>query len=86
MKEIKANKAGLVVEFLVQPGETIIVHQDVVMLESMKMYIPVQSSAAGLVTRIRAKEGDVVNDGDILLEVDEEVSLPLSQEGQEGSA
>lgn len=81
MKEIKANKAGLVVEFLVQPGETIIVHQDVVMLESMKMYIPVQSSAAGLVTRVRVKEGDVVNAGDILLEVDEEVSLSLSQEG-----
>jgi acetyl-CoA carboxylase biotin carboxyl carrier protein len=80
MKEIKANKAGLVVEFLVQPGETIMVHQDVVMLESMKMYIPVQSSAAGLVTRVRVKEGDVVNDGDILLEVDEEVSLPQSQE------
>jgi acetyl-CoA carboxylase biotin carboxyl carrier protein len=70
MKEIKANKAGLVVEFLVQPGETIAVNQDVVMLESMKMYIPVQASASGIVRRVKVKEGDVVNDGDVLLELE----------------
>jgi acetyl-CoA carboxylase biotin carboxyl carrier protein len=70
MKEIKANKAGLVVEFLVQPGETIAVNQDVVMLESMKMYIPVQANAGGIVKQMRVREGDVVNDGDVLLELE----------------
>ena len=75
MKEVKANKAGLVVEFLVQPGETITVNQDVIVLESMKMYISVQASVSGLVKRVRVKEGDVVNDGDVLLEVEECLSL-----------
>jgi acetyl-CoA carboxylase biotin carboxyl carrier protein len=70
MKEIKANKAGLVVEFLVQPGETVAVNQDVVMLESMKMYISVQATAGGIVKTVKVKEGDVVNDGDVLLELE----------------
>jgi len=70
MKEIKADKAGLVVECLVQPGETIILHQDVVMLESMKMYIPVRADAIGVVKRLKVKEGDEVKDGDVLLELE----------------
>lgn len=70
MKEIKANKAGLVVEFLVQPGETVVANQDVVMLESMKMYLPVQASESGVVKTIRVREGDVVKDGDVLLELE----------------
>jgi acetyl-CoA carboxylase biotin carboxyl carrier protein len=57
VKEIKADKAGLVVEFLVRPGETIKVDQDVVMLESMKMYIPVQASAGGVIKSVKVKEG-----------------------------
>jgi acetyl-CoA carboxylase biotin carboxyl carrier protein len=70
MKEIRANRAGLVVEFLVQPGETVTIDQDVVILESMKMYIPVQASAAGIVKAVKIKAGDVINDGDVLLELE----------------
>lgn len=70
MKEIKANKAGLVVEFLVQPGETVMVNQDVVMLESMKMYIPVRASTGGIVKVVKVREGDTVCDGDVLLELE----------------
>ena len=36
MKHILSNMAGVVLEFLVKPGEQISVDQDVVMLESMK--------------------------------------------------
>ncbi len=62
--------AGVVLEFLVKPGEQIAVDQDVVMLESMKMQIPVQSTVTGTVRTIKVQEGDFVNDGDILLEVE----------------
>ena len=62
--------AGVVLEFLVKQGEEIAVDQDVVMLESMKMQIPVQSMVAGTVKTIRVNEGDFVDDGDILLEVE----------------
>jgi acetyl-CoA carboxylase biotin carboxyl carrier protein len=70
MKRIVSNMAGVVLEFLVKPGEKISVDQDVVMLESMKMQIPVQSTVSGTVKSIKVNEGDFVDDGDILIEVE----------------
>jgi acetyl-CoA carboxylase biotin carboxyl carrier protein len=70
MKRIVSNMAGVVLEFLVQPGEAISVDQDVVMLESMKMQIPVQSTVEGKVKTLKVNEGDFVDDGDVLLEVE----------------
>jgi acetyl-CoA carboxylase biotin carboxyl carrier protein len=62
--------AGVVLEFLIKPGEEVSVDQDVVMLESMKMQIPVQSTVNGKVKVIKANEGDFVNEGNVLLEVE----------------
>jgi acetyl-CoA carboxylase biotin carboxyl carrier protein len=70
MKRVVSNMAGVVMEFLVKPGEAISVDQDVVMLESMKMQIPVQSTVAGTVKTLKVNEGDFVDDGDVLLEVE----------------
>ena len=70
MKRVVSNMAGVVLEFLVQPGEAIEIDQDVVMLESMKMQIPVQSTVSGTVTTFKVNEGDFVDDGDVLLEVE----------------
>lgn len=70
MKRIVSNMAGVVLEFLVKPGDQVAVDQDVVMLESMKMQIPVQATVAGTVTALKVREGDFVDDGDVLLEVE----------------
>jgi acetyl-CoA carboxylase biotin carboxyl carrier protein len=70
MKRIVSNMAGVVLEFLVKPGEKIAIDQDVVMLESMKMQIPIQSTVDGTVKTIKANEGDFVDDGDVLIEVE----------------
>ena len=70
MKRIVSNMAGLVLELLVKAGEQVSVDQDVVMLESMKMQIPVQATASGTVKAIKVNEGDFVDDGDVLLEVE----------------
>ncbi len=70
MKRIVSNMAGIILELLVKPGEQISVDQDVVMLESMKMQIPVQATASGIVKAIKVNEGDFVDDGDVLLEVE----------------
>lgn len=45
----------------VQPGDTL------VLLESMKMEIPVLAEVAGLVTAIRVDRGTVVQEGDVLV-------------------
>ncbi len=70
MKRVVSNMAGVVLEYLVQPGDAIAVDQDVVMLESMKMQIPVQSTVSGTVKELKANEGDFVDDGDVLIEVE----------------
>jgi acetyl-CoA carboxylase biotin carboxyl carrier protein len=70
MKQIRSNMAGVVLEFLVQPGETVAVDQDVVMLESMKMQIPIQATASGTVRAVKVNAGDFVDDGDVLLELE----------------
>jgi len=70
MKLVVSNMAGVVLEYLVKVGDTIVVDQDVVTLESMKMQIPVQSLVNGTVKTLKIKEGEFVDDGDVLLEVE----------------
>jgi acetyl-CoA carboxylase biotin carboxyl carrier protein len=70
IKRVISNMAGVVLEFLVKPGEKISVDQDVVMLESMKMQIPIQSTVEGTIKEIKVHEGDFVDDGDVLLEIE----------------
>jgi acetyl-CoA carboxylase biotin carboxyl carrier protein len=70
MKRVVSNMAGIILEFLVKPGDAVEVDQDVVMLESMKMQIPVQTSVAGTVKAFKVSEGDFVNDGDTIMEIE----------------
>lgn len=67
MKQINAVMAGTVVEVLVQSGETIASGQDVLIIESMKMQLPVTAEIAGKVSEIKVAAGDFVNEGDILM-------------------
>ena len=70
MKRVVSNMAGVILEFLVKPGDAVAVDQDVVMLESMKMQIPVQSTVAGTVKTFNVNEGDFVDDGDTIMEIE----------------
>ena len=70
MKHIVSNMAGVIVEFLVQPGEKVAIDQDVVLMESMKMQFPLQSTVNGIVKGFKVNAGDFVDDGDILIEVE----------------
>ncbi len=70
MKHDVSNMAGVVLEFLVKQGDLVEVDQDVVMLESMKMQIPVQSTVNSTVKTIKVSEGDFVDEGEVLLEIE----------------
>lgn len=69
MKEITAAMAGTVLNILVGQGDSITAGQEVIMLESMKMEIPVESQEEGKVLEIKVNIGDFVNEGDLLLVV-----------------
>ncbi len=70
MKQVNSMMAGIVVEILVGPGDAISDGQDVVILESMKMQLPVPASASGTVREVKVKSGDFVNEGDPILLID----------------
>lgn len=67
MKEITSSMAGTVLNILVGSGDEVSAGQEVLMLESMKMEIPVESQTTGKVSEVRVNIGDFVNEGDVLL-------------------
>ncbi|MGE5702016.1 MAG: acetyl-CoA carboxylase biotin carboxyl carrier protein subunit [Clostridia bacterium] len=70
MNKIYATMAGNVWKVLVKEGDAVEVGQDVVILESMKMEIPIAAEVSGQVVRVLAREGEFVNEGDLLAEVE----------------
>jgi len=51
----------------IEVGATVIAGETLLILESMKMEIPVLADIAGTVQEIGVAVGDVVNEGDILV-------------------
>ncbi|GAB3796765.1 acetyl-CoA carboxylase biotin carboxyl carrier protein subunit [Virgibacillus kimchii] len=64
--ELKANMAGNVWKVNVEKGDRVESGQDVVILESMKMEIPIPAEEAGTVAELKVNEGDFVNEGDVI--------------------
>ncbi|MBY7143557.1 acetyl-CoA carboxylase biotin carboxyl carrier protein subunit [Virgibacillus sp. NKC19-3] len=64
MEEIKASMAGNVWKIMVEEGDNVEEDQDIVILESMKMEIPIAAEGPGTVKEIKVAEGDFVNEDD----------------------
>jgi acetyl-CoA carboxylase biotin carboxyl carrier protein len=60
---VNAHITGTVWKIEVKVGDTVAEGQTVVILESMKMEMPVEAPAAGTVTAILVKEGQAVEEG-----------------------
>lgn len=67
MSEIRAEMAANVWQVPVEVGATVAAGDVLVILESMKMEIPVEAERAGVITEVRVKPGDQVQDGDVLV-------------------
>lgn len=65
--EIQAPMAGAVKQILVSVGDKVTSGQEVVILESMKMEIPVESTVAGSVAALHVTAGDRIVEGQVLL-------------------
>ena len=70
MAEITAPMPGKICEVNVTPGDTVIAEQEVVVLEAMKMEMPVITPIAGTVQSINCNPGDAVQGGDVLVVVE----------------
>jgi acetyl-CoA carboxylase biotin carboxyl carrier protein len=67
MPDVVASMAGTVFKVLVKPEDRVEAGQDVVVLESMKMEIPLQAEVAGTVAEVKVQEGEFVNEGGVLI-------------------
>jgi urea carboxylase len=63
-EEIKAHITGVVFQVTAKPGDQLQAGDPVIVLESMKMEIPVEAPRAGAVKEIRVQEGQTVQEGD----------------------
>ena len=67
MPDIEAHITGTVWKIECQVGDEIEEGDTVVILESMKMEMPVEAEDAGKVAEIRVEEGQSVSEGDVLV-------------------
>jgi acetyl-CoA carboxylase biotin carboxyl carrier protein len=61
--DVKTEVAGIVWKIVAAPGQQVEADDTVLILESMKMEIPVSAPSAGTVTEIVVAEGEAVAEG-----------------------
>ena len=67
MPDIPAHITGTVWKIEVAPGDEVDEGDAVVILESMKMEMPVEAEDPGKVAEIRCEEGQSVSEGEVLV-------------------
>lgn len=67
---VVAEMVANVWKIVVAPGEKVQAGDTICILESMKMEIPVEATAAGTVTAINVAEGGVVQEGEVIATID----------------
>ena len=67
MADVAAHITGTVWKIEVKVGQKVSAGETLVILESMKMEMPVEAEEGGLVKEIRCKESQPVNEGDVLV-------------------
>lgn len=66
---VTAPMAGSVWKICVSVGDVVKEGEEVIVLESMKMEIPITVEKGGTIEKIVVSEGDLVKDGDILIKI-----------------
>ncbi|MBN9429761.1 MAG: biotin/lipoyl-binding carrier protein [Burkholderiales bacterium] len=64
--KIRSEVTGSVWKLLKQPGDTLAAGEEIMLIESMKMEIPVISEEAGRLTELQVAEGDAIQEGQIV--------------------
>ena len=70
--EVKAHITGTVWKIEVEVGEEVEEEDELIILESMKMEMPVETPVDGTVAKILVAEGDAVEEGQVLVIIDED--------------
>jgi acetyl-CoA carboxylase biotin carboxyl carrier protein len=68
--DVKAELAGNLWKIVVGEGQAVAADDTLMILESMKMEIPITAPQAGTVTKIMVREGETVQEGQVLAQLD----------------
>ena len=71
MHEIKAEIAANVWQVVVEEGQMVAEGDEICILESMKMEIPVVTETPGVVRELHVEPGQVIQEGDLIAIIDE---------------
>lgn len=71
-EEVETEVTGKVWKLVAKPGDQLAEDQPILILESMKMEIPVPAPFDGTVTEICVAEGDAVDEGDVIAMMEED--------------
>jgi acetyl-CoA carboxylase biotin carboxyl carrier protein len=69
--EIKAHITGTIWKVKVAVGAAVDEGDTLVIIESMKMEMPIEADDPGTVLEVRCAEGQAVKEGDVLLVIEE---------------
>ena len=64
--EVKSQIKAIVWKVLKETGDTVKIDDEIIILESMKMEIPISSEFNGKIKSIEVSEGDEVDEGQIV--------------------
>ncbi len=70
MSEVRAEMVANVWKVVAAEGDTVADGDTLVILESMKMEIPVLAETSGTLARLAVAEGDVIQEGDLIAVID----------------
>jgi acetyl-CoA carboxylase biotin carboxyl carrier protein len=66
---VPAHITGTIWKIEVKVGDTVTEGQTLVILESMKMEMPLEAPSAGKVEKVHVTEAQAVNEGDVLITI-----------------
>jgi acetyl-CoA carboxylase biotin carboxyl carrier protein len=72
MREVTAELTASVVRIVAERGAAVAAGDTLLLVESMKMEIPVTAPGPGRVAEVRVEAGDVIAEGDVLVVLAEE--------------
>ncbi len=70
IQDIPAPMTGTVLEVLVSPGEPVNAGQELIVVESMKMEIPLESPSAGKVAEVLVAPQQRIEEGELVLRIE----------------
>ena len=70
MSDVIAPMAGKIIEVKVEVGDTVNENDELIIIEAMKMEMPIVAPISGKVTEVKCKKGDSIATDDLLMVIE----------------